>query len=167
RLTRGGTARTYQITQTIGSRFYQYYVGRLVDGPEPRDHHFYHKDHVLPFGYWLAKKEWVPVVHIGPEKPDDERPDPFRPPDRGRHYAEYAVGCNACHTTFPLGDLFGRRSQQIGEHAPLQLNWSLRGYLEAARPDDYREVARAMREPGASNPMAGWDAARYAATFGV
>ena len=114
-LVRDGVARTYEITQTIGSRFYQYFVGKQTEGPEPPEHHFYHKDHVLPFGYWLAKKEWVPVVHIGPEKPDDLRPDPYRPPDRGLHYAEYAASCNYCHTTFALGDLMARRPEQLGE----------------------------------------------------
>src|SRR5215467_13933300 len=29
--------------------------------------------YVLPFGYWLSAKQWVPTVHIGPELPDEER----------------------------------------------------------------------------------------------
>jgi predicted CXXCH cytochrome family protein len=164
-LERDGTRRSYLVTQTIGSRFYQYYVGRQTEGPEPPDHHFYHKDHVLPFGYWLDEKAWVPIVHVGPELPDEQRPDPFAPPDRGDHYAEYAVGCNQCHTTFALGDLFGRRPHQMSEHAPAALHWSLRGYLESARPDELRKV---MAEPrGSQNPMAAWDAEHYAVTFGV
>src|SRR5262249_19881210 len=79
RLERDGLTRKYRVTQTIGSRFFQYYVGRQLEGPEPPQHHFFHKDHVLPFGWWLQEKEWIPTVHIGPEKPDDERPDPFQP----------------------------------------------------------------------------------------
>src|SRR5262249_33697429 len=47
RLQRGKQQRTYEITQTIGSRYFQYYVGKQIEGPEPRDHHFYSKDHVL------------------------------------------------------------------------------------------------------------------------
>ncbi len=133
-LERGGRRRAYRVTQTIGSRFFQYYVGRQVEGPEPPEHPFYHKDHVLPFGYWLDQKEWLPVVHIGTERPDDERPDPFDPPDRGQYYAEYASSCNYCHTTFPLADLFGRRPHQVGEHAPRSLHWSVQPYLESARP---------------------------------
>jgi predicted CXXCH cytochrome family protein len=168
RLERGGVRRTYLITQTIGSRFFQYYVGRQIEGPEPAQHHFYHKDHVLPFGWWLDEKEWVPVVHIGPEKPDEERPDPYAPPESGSHYAEYAVSCNYCHTTFPLGDLLGRRPHQMGEHVPLTLHWSVQPYLAAARPDDLQRMISPPRTGDSmQNPMADWDAAHYAATYGV
>ncbi len=169
RLERGPVKRTYRINQTIGVRFFQYYVGKQVEGPEPSGHHFYHKDHVLPFGYWLDQKEWVPVVHIGPERPDANRPDAFAPPDHGPHYAEYAVGCNYCHTTFALGDLFGRRPQQMGEYAPAALHWSLRGYLKTARPAELPSLSRLVREESGprQNPMLGWEASRYAVTYGV
>jgi predicted CXXCH cytochrome family protein len=178
-LERDGEKRRYKITQTIGSRFYQYYVGNLVEGPEPATHHFYSKDHVLPFGYWLDQKEWVPVVHIGPEQKDAERSDPFKPPDSGRHYAEYAASCNYCHTTFPLGDLLGRRTKQIGEFAPLAMHWQERDYLEEAHPDKVPmmedvlrgggrgEVSADVRGEGVRNPMLDWDAREYAATLGV
>jgi predicted CXXCH cytochrome family protein len=185
RLQRGAVRRTYEVTQTIGSRFYQYYAGKQVEGPEPKTHHFYRRDHLLPFGYWLAEKEWVPVVHIGPEVPDARRPDPFAPPDRGPYYADYAAGCNACHTTFPLADLFARRTAQVGAHAPLALHWSLRGYLEDAHPDllpalsdelnqlvpvasaEEFGAAGARNHPGGCEAMAGWEASRYAVTLGV
>jgi predicted CXXCH cytochrome family protein len=167
RLERDGVTRTYRITQTIGSRFYQYYVGRQTEGPEPLDHHFYHKDHVLPFGYWLDQKEWVPIVHVGPELSDEQRPDPFRPPEGGRHYAEYAVSCNYCHTTFALGDLLGRRPQQMGEHAPVRLNWAVRAYLEATRPADLKAMAKVLAARTGENPMTTWDAEHYAVSFGV
>ncbi|VTR92961.1 tpr repeat-containing protein : Putative uncharacterized protein OS=uncultured myxobacterium HF0200_08J13 PE=4 SV=1 [Gemmata massiliana] len=171
RLVRDGATRVYEVTQTIGSRFYQYYVGKQTEGPEPRTHHFYHKDHVLPFGYWLAKKEWVPVVHIGPEKADDDRPDPYHPPDRGQHYAEYAASCNYCHTTFALGDLMARRPHQVGEHAPVPLHWSVGGYLEQSRPADFKAALGAMRDSAkgapVQSPISSWDSAHYAASFGV
>ncbi len=167
RLERRGLKRSYRITQTIGVRFFQYYVGKQIDGPEPPKHHFYHKDHVLPFGYWLDQKEWVPVVHIGPEMPDAERPDPFRPPDSGRHYAEYSASCNYCHTTFPLGDLLGRRPQQMGEHAPVQLHWQLRNYVAEAHPSELPSMARMVDGGTVENPMTTWEAERYAVTFGV
>jgi predicted CXXCH cytochrome family protein len=167
RLERGGLRRTYRITQTIGSRFFQYYVGKQVEGPEPPEHHFFHKDHVLPFGYWLDEKEWIPIVHVGPELKDADRPDPFAPPDRGRHYAEYAASCNFCHTTFPLGDMFARRPQQMGEHAPLPMHWSMRGFLETAHPDELKTMTRMLGGEVMQNPMADWDAEHHAATFGV
>ncbi|HXD86960.1 MAG TPA: HEAT repeat domain-containing protein [Urbifossiella sp.] len=166
-LERDGVRRTYRITQTIGSRFYQYYVGRQTEGPEPPSHHFYHKDHVLPFGYWLSANEWVPTVHIGPELPDDKRPDPYSPADHGSYYAEYAVSCNACHTTFALGDMLGRRPQQMGEHAPASLHWALHEYTKSARPAELAKMERAHTMNIGQNPMAGWDAEHYAMTFGV
>jgi predicted CXXCH cytochrome family protein len=181
-LERGPVRRTYEVTQTIGSRFFQYYAGKQLEGPEPPSHHFYKRDHVLPFGYWLAAKEWVPVVHIGPEVNEEQRPDPFEPPDHGIYYADYAVGCNSCHTTFPLGDQFARRTQQLGAHAPLPLHWSLRGYLDEARPGvsaeleadlDRAALPQEWRGGGARNQLgglgllAGWEASRYAVTLGV
>jgi predicted CXXCH cytochrome family protein len=166
-LVRNGVQRTYRITQTIGSRFFQYYVGRQTEGPEPLSHHFYQKDHVLPFGYWFDAKEWVPTVHIGPELPDEQRPDPYAPPERGSHYAEYATSCNYCHTTFALGDMFGRRPHQMGEHAPATLHWSLHGYMQAARPTEIPKMVRAQAMNLGQNPMVDWDAEHYAVTFGV
>lgn len=167
RLQRGPVRRTYVINQTLGRRFYQYYVGKLVDGPEPREHHFYHRDHVLPFGYWIAAKEWVPVVHVGPEKPDDERPDPFAPPDHGPHYADYAASCNYCHTTFPLGDLLARRPHQLGRHAPRTLHWSLRGYLDEAHPGTTDGLVDLLSRKNQENPLVRWEAPKYAVTLGV
>ncbi len=169
RLERGSVQRTYEVTQTIGSRFFQYYVGKQIEGPEPPSHHFYSRDHVLPFGYWLDQQEWVPIVHVGPEMPDGKRPDPFAPPDSGRHYAEYAVGCNHCHTTFPLADLFGRRADTVGEHAPAQLHWSMRKYLEEAHPDLSTALSGLLKRRQAvhKNPMDDWDASQHAVTLGI
>lgn len=168
RLKRGDVHRRYRITQTIGSRFFQYYVGRQIEGPEPRGHHFYQKDHVLPFGYWLVQKEWAPVVHIGREVADEKRPDPFAPPEQGSYYAEYAASCNACHTTFPLADLFGRRTPQMGQFAPQPLHWSMRGFLQQSHPDMLDpQTGRIKSGERRANPMHSWEASRYAATLGV
>jgi predicted CXXCH cytochrome family protein len=179
RLERGDVRRTYEVTQTIGSRFFQYYVGKQTEGPEPPSHHFYRKEHVLFFGYWLDQHVWSPVVHIGPERPDAERPDPFAPPESGRHYAEYAAGCNYCHTTFPLGDMFGRIADHMGEHAPVPLHWSLRDYLETSRPGMMGRVSDLLEKSVTAsladmpdrnmvrNPMADWEAPKYAVTMGI
>jgi predicted CXXCH cytochrome family protein len=167
RLERGSVRRTYQVNQTIGSRFFQYYVGKQLEGPEPRGHPFYTRDHVLPFGYWLSQREWVPVVHIGPEVPDDQRPDPYAPPDAGNYYADYAVGCNSCHTTFALGDQFARRTRQMGQHAPLNLHWSLRGYLEETHPELIPVLGGRPGQAQPDNPMRAWEAPKHAITLGV
>jgi predicted CXXCH cytochrome family protein len=167
RLERDGVRRLYTITQTIGSRFFQRYVGKQLEGPEPPSHHFYHKDHVLPLGYWLEQREWVPIIHVGPEKADDERPDPYDPPDHGIYYAEYAVGCNSCHTTFPLADMFGRRAVLIGEHAPVQLHWSMRKYLDQAHPEVLDSITATIEHRQGGNPMLDWEASRYGVTLGI
>ncbi len=73
RFDRNDLHREYEISQTIGSRFYQYYVGRGILGPESAEHDYYRKDHVLPFGFWLDRRAWVPIVHVADELPDDVR----------------------------------------------------------------------------------------------
>jgi predicted CXXCH cytochrome family protein len=166
RLERGSIKRTYEVHQTIGSRFFQYYVGKQVEGPGPAGGTFASEDHVLQFGYWLDQQEWVPVVHIGPEVNDEQRADAFAPPDQGIYYANYAVSCNYCHTTFPLADLIARRPQQIGAHAPAELHWSLRDYLEQSHPDVLPALAT-LKERGGENPMVRWEAPKYAVTLGV
>lgn len=167
-LQRGELRRSYRITQTIGSRFFQYYIGKQIEGPEEKGHHFYSKDHVLPLGYWLAQKEWVPIIHIGREVADSVRVDPYRPPDSGQYYAEYAASCNSCHTTFPLADMMGRRTKQMGEFAPVAMHWSMHGFLESAHPELLdAATGRVKKEADGSNPMHHWEAPHYAATLGV
>jgi predicted CXXCH cytochrome family protein len=167
RLERGGVRRTYAINQTIGSRFFQYYVGKQVEGPEPESHPFSGKDQVLPFGYWLDQHEWVPIVHVGPETADAERLDPYDPPDHGGYYAVYATSCNFCHTTFALADLFGRRPDLVSDHAPARLHWSMRPYLEQAHPEVLRAMGGALGAATVPNPMAEWEAPGHAVTLGV
>jgi len=172
RLTRGNVARNYRITQVIGSRFYQYYVGRLETGPEPTGHEFYTTDHVLPFGYWLDRREWVPAVHVHREVPELDREDPFSDAGQLRRFAPYASGCNGCHTTFPLGDMFTREPLRLAQHAPRQLHWGLAGYLQDAR----RELWTSRRAPAEFSEseiqalglhLAGLDARDFAVTLGI
>jgi predicted CXXCH cytochrome family protein len=167
KLERGAIRRVYEITQTIGSRFFQYYVGKQLEGPEPPEHHFYQKDHVLQFGYWLDQKEWVPIVHVGSEDPDGKRADPFAPPERGGHYAEYAVGCNYCHSTFPLGDIFGRNPKLVGSYAPISMQFTLAEYLKKERPGTIESLIHKMTTVPDQRPMGDWDAEHYAVTLGI
>ena len=149
RLVRDDVVIVYEVEQTIGSRFFQYYVGKILTGPVPEDHPFRHRNHVLPFGYWLERGEWVPTVHIGPERPDGERIDPFSLPEARdlepggaqedprvlASYAFYATACNVCHTTFALGDSFTRKSNKVSSHLPRVLNWDLSAYLRQQHPE--------------------------------
>ncbi|MCM2369732.1 hypothetical protein [Aporhodopirellula aestuarii] len=142
RLTRDSIKRVYTINQTIGSRFTQYYVGKMIQGPEPADHDFYKTDHVLPFGYWMDERQWVPIVHvhqIGDDDaltqkdedqwPSDRRLDPFSKPG----FVPYSV-CNDCHTTFPLADLFVKSPDVLGMHFPHKAHFSVSDYLTAEHP---------------------------------
>lgn len=144
-LARGNVRRLYEITQTIGSRFYQYYVGRLLEGPEPSDHPRYTEAHVLPFGYWLDRHEWVPIVHVHERDGFSQDYDPFvahlGPP--WKNWGEYCdnaldlyrAQCNFCHTTFPLGDMLVRDLQQMGRFVPVDLHLSLPDYVSQATPE--------------------------------
>ena len=133
-LERDTLKRRYRITQTIGSRFYQYYVGKLISGPEPTSNPIYTTDHVLPFGYWLDEHEWVPIVHVSNklryEPPDRVREDPFLAED----FSPYTQ-CNSCHTTFAFGDVLSRDANLASRHAPQRLHWELYGYLQNFHSD--------------------------------
>jgi hypothetical protein len=144
RLQRGNVRREFVVEQTIGSRYFQYYVGRQLVGPEQPDHPLYSESHVLPLGCWIDRQEWVPTVHIHAESRESERYDPFepRPPYNGDmgEYADQTVDmyrsqCNFCHTTFPIGDMFVRFQQKFGLHVPTQLDVSLSDYVRNARPE--------------------------------
>lgn len=149
RLARGDIQREYLITQTIGSRFFQYYVGRQRTGPEAADHPLYHDDHVLPLGYWISRREWVPVVHVHGEVAENERHDPYAPRTDWpvKDYADYAdramdlyrSQCNYCHTTFAAGDMFVRHQRLFARHIPAKFDLSLPEYVQAARSDMWPE----------------------------
>ena len=143
RLQRGDVQREFSIQQTIGSRFFQYYVGTQLQGPEPADHPLYSDLHVLPMGYWIDRKEWVPIVHVRHEAAEGNRDDPFvpRPPirDLAAYYDTapelYRASCNFCHTTFAVGDMFVRMQPLLGRHIPTQVDMSLFDYVQGTRPE--------------------------------
>ncbi len=133
RLTRGWSKRLYRVERTIGSRFFQYYVGRLVEGPEPDGHPVRSIDHVLPFGFWIDRREWVPIVHIDQETPDQGRDDPFAAPSD----IAYDRSCSACHTTRPLGDWMLRTDGRLrlAQFSPRELSFFMSAYLAENHPE--------------------------------
>ena len=146
-LYRDNIRREYEITQTIGSRFQQYYIGKLIEGPDAKGHEFYTVDHVLPFGYWLDEHEWIPVVHshYSPvdgeyldedEMPSAQRPDPFAAPHENFPYTPYH-SCNQCHTTFPLADLLSNYPEVVGRHAPVKMHFSVSSYMADVHPESW------------------------------
>ena len=136
RLVRGDLRRTYEITQTLGSRFFQYYVGRQLDGPEPKPHRIYESEHVLPFGYWIDHGEWVPVVHVEetrdgePSLADSRRRDPYANP----LVKDYTQQCSPCHTTMPIGDWLLRRVPGF-PYSPREFSFGMASYLSETHPD--------------------------------
>lgn len=132
RLVRDGQERTYEIRRTLGSRFFQYYIGRLLSGPDPAQHGIWSEDHVLPFGYWIDHKMWVPIVHVGHQKepPDAQRHDPFAV----SQHAPYDKMCSACHTTLPAGDRM-LSNAGIADHIPRALSIFAAAHLSEEHPD--------------------------------
>ena len=125
---RGAVKRRYRITRTIGSRYFQYYVGQQLAGPEPAGDPRYEVDHVLPFGYWLRKKQWVPTVHINAERNEDSD-DPQFNPYENMVYTPYDRSCSVCHTTLAVGDWLLRNPYVAGGYSPYRLAMNFSDYL--------------------------------------
>jgi hypothetical protein len=141
-LERDGESRVYSVEETIGSRFFQYYAGRLRSGPEPDGHGMYHTTFVLPFGYWIDQKQWVPVVHVSEEVADPDRADPFvvsSDAEDGVDYYSYKAHCSTCHSTFAFGDLMITSTSgsvwRLGRYSPHSMHFSAPGFLADAHPD--------------------------------
>jgi predicted CXXCH cytochrome family protein len=173
RLERGDVRRVYAVTQTIGRRFFQYYVGKQIEGPEPAGHPFYESDQVLPVGYWLDYGEWIPTVHIfGNEATDGQRTDPFEPTTSDRDFPIYAKSCNFCHTTFPLGDMVLRLPETIGKHAPTPFHVLGPNYLAKNHPElwpgghDPKQLSQDDLEQVVGD-LFGLEAPTHAVTLGV
>ena len=130
-------SRTYAIHETIGSRFFQYYIGKQIEGPEPAGQPTDPQrfDHVLPLGYWIEPGDWVPIVNVAEEEsPDGRRMDPFDMKSYQANFCQYADACDQCHTTSPLGDLLSGNANQLAREVPGNLQWAVADYLAAERP---------------------------------
>ena len=170
---RGNHSREYLITQTIGSRFFQYYIGRQVKGEAPKGKPTYERDHVLPFGYWIDPGEWVPVVHVYPSDDfaDGERTDPFTA-DFPRAFPDYAVSCNHCHTTFAAADQLVRIPDAVSRHAPMPMHFSVATYFAESHPElwDHSEHTSTVDAAGLLNlinTFEKYEAPEHAVTLGI
>ncbi|MCH8045074.1 MAG: hypothetical protein IID44_15290 [Planctomycetes bacterium] len=131
RLSRQGITRVFKINRTIGSRFQQYYVGKMLAGPEKEDHALRTTDHVLPFGYELTRRQWVPLVHVdGHQGPDSERDDPFEIPSR----TAYDFKCAICHVTYPVGNQILSKAIRFAAYAPRDSFFVASDYLDEVYP---------------------------------
>ena len=132
-LERDGEKRSYNILRTLGSRFFQYYIGTLVEGPEPADHPARTKEHLLPVGWWIDNAEIVPIVHVHGEAPDGERYDPFAKPTG----ISYDRQCAVCHTTIAAGDwvMHAGGSYRMQLFSPRKVDFFASKYLSELHPD--------------------------------
>ena len=126
--------RIFVVHQTIGSRFFQAFIGKQVSGPVAGDRKTYLEDHVLPFAYWIEPRQWVPKVHTYDERPDGRRMDPFNTNEYAEEFATYAVECKLCHTTIAFGDVLSGNARQMAREVPVRLHWSASGYLRDVSP---------------------------------
>jgi hypothetical protein len=143
---RGPVRRTFRVTRTVGSRYFEYYVGVQTAGPEPADDDRYRVEHVLPFGFWLTRRQWVPTVHIREDRADDAD-DPRLNPYEDFYFRGYDDICARCHTTLAAGDWLIRTPIEAGRMSPHKFSLDLTGYLQRQRPgllpDDPRAVSSA------------------------
>ena len=174
-LSRGETTRVYGVDETIGSRFFQYYVGSLVKGPEPEAHPMYQARFVLPFGYWLDEKQWVPVVHVSEEVADDLRGDPFEvaaDAQDGKDFYSYNRHCANCHSTFALGDLMLRAFPRMGRYSPHSIHFSMSGFIADAHPEIWPAGKRSFdlsqdQMTSIMGQVTQWTASEHGVTMGV
>jgi len=154
-LERDGVKRAYTVTRTLGSRFFQYYIGRLIEGPEPEDHISRKDEQLLPVGWWIDKKQIVPIVHVHGELPDKERYDPFDSPTN----VNYDRQCAICHVTYSAGDWIMQAggSLRMQMFSPRDINFHASRYLAETHPNlvppdrsfqDYgiREITELLRD---------------------
>ncbi len=164
---------TYAIHQTIGSRFFQYYVGKQIDGAEPADQRTDRQrfDHVLPLGYWIEPGEWVPIVNVAHEEaPDGRRMDPFDAKSYETNFCDYADACDACHTTSPMGDLLSGNANQLAREVPVDIHWEVANYLAKERPNWLPPRHRSLPDDqavGLLNSLDAIPASEHAVTLGI
>ncbi|WP_310820887.1 multiheme c-type cytochrome [Stratiformator vulcanicus] len=102
--------REYRVTRTIGSRFYQYFVGVLTSGtPIPTLDETPGEsttELVLPVGWQISKRRWLPVYDVFDFMDYDDpeavngKPNPFDTYVNFQPKAYYER-CGECHTTSP------------------------------------------------------------------
>ena len=138
-LERDGIRWKYRIHRTIGSRFFQYYAGvaEVIEGVEmDKADERRTTDHVLPFGYWMPAKEWVPVVHVlRSVNRDDNEIDPFD----AWEVVPYDRSCADCHTTWTFADWTYKNAgtDLFTRFTPRAVDVHLGGILQSAHPDRY------------------------------
>lgn len=136
-LERGEIYWRYRITRTIGSRFFQYYVGLLEEErgaglPWKKERSTI--EGLLPFGYWIDAEEWVPTVHVLRDFDTDEAEiDPYS----DWRFLSYDTACAECHTTWAFGDWIIRNAgaTRFTGYTPHDVDVHLGKLMQTHHPD--------------------------------
>jgi len=138
--------RRHVVTRTVGSLYVQYYIGKQVEGPEPRGHRTYRLESKLPFGYSIALKRWLPEVYLDSTFYDErayleggsERDYVYAPPVQS-----WNMTCLKCHNTYPyVARLWRERSYWGGGFPKAAVEW--RGSVEPKGREIVRPGVRAL-----------------------
>lgn len=98
----GQTVRRWQVTRTVGTRYYQFYIGRETQGPEPADHPA-RGEHMVPFAWWSTIGRWLPKPYFDPDGPE-KLVDGLPQTDGLDGYTDVRPWngvCMSCHNTTP------------------------------------------------------------------
>lgn len=95
-------SRKYRVTRTVGSRFTQMYIGLQTEGPEPKEHHAYHIEGKLPFGYWMKRRLWTPVSYFDSayEPEPDDGAAQMELLGHPQQESKWELNCLYCHNTY-------------------------------------------------------------------
>ncbi len=117
---KGYLSRRFVVTRTVGSLYVQYYIGKQVRGPEPRNHEAYRNENKLPFGYSVALDRWLPEIYFDSTVPAERYFLPGGP--QANHIFtkppthNWNLSCMQCHNTYAYE---ARLWKQPGAHAAL------------------------------------------------
>ena len=98
----GKRVRRFRVTRVVGSRFMQFFIGKQVEGPEPREHALYRVEQKLPYGYDFGTQRWMPQSYFDPGPPEynalgKANFDPYAASDP----YPWSGSCMPCHNTLP------------------------------------------------------------------
>jgi hypothetical protein len=98
----GNVVRRWRITRTVGTRYIQFYIGILTEGPEAADSPA-RGEHMVPFCWWFAIDRWLPKHYFDPDGPEllhDGIPQ-TEGIDRYTDIRPWTSVCLSCHNTVP------------------------------------------------------------------
>ncbi len=117
--------RHYRIMRTIGSRFFQYYTGKLIDSSQPEKDDKHNVEHVLPFGFWVTEGYWVPTVHVLRESHHEHSAMDLFAEER---IADYDYGCSGDWMLTSYG------TERLSKYSPRSALIEARNYIENEHP---------------------------------